>query len=196
MAKRCLRRAVFVDRDGTIIVDKNYLSDPDEVELIPGAVEALKIFNSLSFLVVVVSNQSGVARGFYSIDDVERVNRHIRLLFEREGAYIDKFYYCPHYSGGVIAEYSYECDCRKPRAGMLLRASSELEIELSRSFVVGDKDADILLGRAVGATCILVLTGQGSLATQKPDFVAKDILEAARWIKKRAYNPASETTRQ
>ena len=185
MAKKCLQRAVFVDRDGTIIVDKGYLKDPDEVEIIPGAIEAIRIFNSLSFPVIVISNQSGVARGFFSIEDVERVNKHIALLFEKEGAHIDRFYYCPHYPGGVVAEYSYECDCRKPKPGMLLRASEELGIKPSVSFVVGDKDADILLGKAVGATSILVLTGQGNLAKETPDFVAPNILEAAYWIKEK-----------
>ncbi len=178
-------KAVFLDRDGTIIVDKDYLKTPEEVELIPGTIEAIKLFNTLKLPVVVISNQSGVARGYFSEEDVQRVNHRLQSLLQSKGARVDKIYYCPHYPEGVVEKYSVECDCRKPKPGMILKACRDLGITPDGSFVVGDKDSDIILGRAVNALTILVLTGKGETAVQKPDFVAKNILEAAHWIEGR-----------
>jgi len=192
--------AVFIDRDGTLIVDKGYLGDPEGVEFIPNAIEALRILNGLGYIVVVVSNQSGVARGFFTIQDVERVNQRVIELAEKSGARIDAIYYCPHYEGGIVEEYAISCNCRKPAPGLLFRARDELNIDLRGSFVVGDKEADIELAKNVGARGILVLTGYGheTLAQTKvkPDYIAKDILDAAEWIKRNTKTNAEDFIRR
>lgn len=159
----------FVDRDGTLIVDKNYLKDPDSVEFEPGAVEALKKARSLGLKIVVVSNQSGVARGRFGIDDVERVNRRLMEMLMQEGLELDGLYFCPHHPHGRNPEYTRECRCRKPAPEMLHRAAVDLGIDLRRSWMVGDKVDDVSLGRVVGARAILVRTGFGR--DEEQDFV-------------------------
>ncbi|MCD6249787.1 MAG: HAD-IIIA family hydrolase [candidate division Zixibacteria bacterium] len=169
-----LTPALFVDRDGTVIENKHYLADPDGVELIEGAASVLKQARESGYKIVVVSNQSGVARGYYSINDVERVNARMLELLAAEGATVDAVYYCPHHEReGRVKQFRVACDCRKPGSGMGEAAALDLGINLRESIVVGDSLADINLGRVLGARPILIRTGHGS----KAQFEAGDELE-------------------
>ena len=157
-----LKRAVFVDRDGTINVEKEYLYRADDFEFIPGAPQALRLLNEAGFLVVVVTNQSGVARGYYSEQDVGILHRHIETELAKAGARVDGWYYCPHHPSGR-GSYSLPCQCRKPLPGMLLEAAQRHNIDLAESVMIGDKLADVEAGIAAGCrTTILVRTGYGA----------------------------------
>jgi histidinol-phosphate phosphatase family protein len=168
-----------LDRDGTLIVERNYLSKPEEVELIPGTVEGLRDLIKLGFGLVVITNQSGIGRGYFDEAQLARINRRLNNLLAREGIILAGIYYCPHTPEN-------RCRCRKPQTGLLERAATQLEFDPRRSFVIGDKACDIDLGRNAGATTILVQTGYGSRpAIQKltsPDYVARNVQDAARII--------------
>ena len=153
--------AVFLDRDGTINVEKDYLYRVEDFEFIPGAPEAIKRLKDAGFLVIVVTNQSGVARGYYSLDDVARLHEHIREELAKHDTSVDAFYVCPHHPDAAVKELKKECNCRKGAPGMLLRAAAEHCIDLSRSYMVGDKLADIEAGEGAGCSTILVKTGYG-----------------------------------
>ncbi len=173
------RRAVFLDRDGTIIEDVPYISDPRKVVLINGASGAIKTLNTAGFMVVVVSNQSGVGRGFFTGADVGAIHKKIDSILKSEGARIDDYYYCPH-------EPRDECPCRKPETVMVDRAVDEYSLDKENSYVIGDKASDLRLADNVGATSILVRTGHGAQTEKEPGmkaaFVARDIVEAVEWI--------------
>jgi D,D-heptose 1,7-bisphosphate phosphatase len=147
-----MRRAVFLDRDGTIIVDENYLADPSLVRFLPGALDALRRFRDLGMMLVIVSNQSGIPRGFITPAQHEMVAARTLEICAAEGVTIDAAYYCPHLVGDG-------CECRKPRPGLLQRAAREHDIDLGRSFMIGDKLSDIEAGLAVG--CTTGLLGEG-----------------------------------
>ncbi len=180
--------AVFLDRDGTINEDVNFLSSPEQVVLIDGSVEAIKEMNKLGLKIIVFTNQSGIARGYFTEDDLHKIHSRLDELLSQSGAWIDAYYYCPHHPTEGNGEYKVECECRKPKDGMLQRASREQNIDLKKSFVVGDRCVDIKAGKTAGATTILVLTGYGRQEYEKcknePDFVAKDLKEAVEIIKK------------
>lgn len=161
------RRAVFLDRDGTIMVDKDYLHDPEQVELIPQAAEAMKALKEAGFALVIVSNQSGVARGLFTVDDVERVNRRLLSLLHERGVEVDGIYYCPYHSRGTVTEFTAHSPLRKPGPGMPELAARDLGIDLRRSYVIGDKVEDLWLGRIIGATPLLVRTGYGHLSEKQ-----------------------------
>lgn len=154
------KQAVFLDRDGTINVERDYLYRPEEFVFIPGAVEAIRQFNRSGFLVVVVSNQSGVARGYYGEEEVRLLHRHIDRLLQEAGARVDAWYFCPHHPDGR-EPYNRSCECRKPKTGMLRQAAEELGIDLKRSWMIGDKLIDVEAGLAAGCRSVLVLTGYG-----------------------------------
>ncbi len=178
------KQAVFLDRDGTINVEKDYLYRPEEFEFIPGAVEAIRRLNRAGYLVVVVTNQSGVARGYYTDQEVHRLHRHIDQLLSQADARIDAWYHCPHHPSG-LPPYNQLCSCRKPRAGMLEQAAADLEIDLSRSWIVGDKLVDVEAGIAAGCRPVLVLTGYGvDECSLLPDTVPRcqDLAAAAELI--------------
>jgi D-glycero-D-manno-heptose 1,7-bisphosphate phosphatase len=156
-----LKKAVFLDRDGTINEEKDYLFRPEEFAFIPGAPEAIARLKNAGFLVIVVTNQSGVARGYFGIDDVRRLHEHLQRQLAAIGTTIDGFYLCPHHPAHGVGEYRTECDCRKGRPGMLLQAAAEHGIDLRHSYMVGDKLADVEAGRAAGCRPLLVLTGYG-----------------------------------
>ncbi len=181
-------KAVFLDRDGTVNTEEDFLSDPDKLQLVKGAVEGLKILRDTGFTLVVVSNQSGVARGLFSEDDVARVNERLARLLSEEGVDVERFYHCPHHPEGTVPEYSVQCECRKPSPGMLLRAADELGIDPAASYMVGDRARDLEAGRRAGARTVLVRTGYGPSALEEvlemklADFVADDLVQAACWI--------------
>ena len=177
--------AVFVDRDGTVIQEIGYQSDPDGVRLIPGAAGAVLRLNKLGIPVVVISNQAGVARGLFTAGDLDRVHDRFVDLLSAEGAFVDAAYYCPHHP-----EFDVDCDCRKPKPGLLLRASEELGIELGRSFMVGDRLIDVQAGKAAGASAVFLRTGYGLREMQEhqaeimriADRVCDDLAQAVDWI--------------
>lgn len=156
-----MRRAVFLDRDGTINVEKEYLYQIAEFEFISGVVDAVKLLNEAGFLVVVVTNQSGVARGYYTEDDVEKLHCHVAHELDKFGARVDAWLYCPHHPDGR-GSYSLPCSCRKPLPGMLKEAARRYDIDLAASVMIGDKLADVSAGLAAGCRTILVRTGYGA----------------------------------
>ncbi|MGH7274306.1 MAG: D-glycero-beta-D-manno-heptose 1,7-bisphosphate 7-phosphatase, partial [Nitrospiria bacterium] len=172
--------AVFLDRDGTINEDVGYLDSTARLKLLPGAAEAIRQINQGQLKAVVLTNQSGVARGYYPEERLKEIHEHLETILAEHGARLDGIYYCIHHPDEG-------CLCRKPSVGMLEAASRELSIDLSRSYVVGDKVSDIELAHNAGAKGILVLTGHGindlaGLDPSLPNFVAKDLSEAIRWI--------------
>lgn len=173
-------RAFFADRDGTIIVDKHFLDDPDQIEFIEGSVEALKCAQNLGFKIVIVSNQSGVARGLFELAAVDRVNERLVQMLAQLGVEVDAVYYCPHLAEGEVTEYSITCNCRKPAPGMLEEAALQLGIDLRRSYAVGDKLDDLFLSYTVGVTTLLVRTGKGATEEQRlKDFCFGDDMRVA-----------------
>ena len=155
------RPAVFLDRDGTINVEKNYLHRIEDFQFIPGAPEAIRQLNRAGYLVLVVTNQSGVARGFFSLAEVEALHRHMSGCLAEYGAKIDGYYVCPHHPTEGQGAWRQQCKCRKGEPGLLLQAAAEHNIDLSRSYMIGDKEADIEAGEKAGCTSLLVLTGYG-----------------------------------
>lgn len=155
------RAAVFLDRDGVIIEDVHHLSRLDQVKLVPGAGRAIRRLNEAGVPVVVVTNQSGVARGLFPESFIAEAHARLAELLAGDGACIDRFYYCPHHPDKGIEPYRVACDCRKPHPGMLLAAARDLGLILDRSWIVGDKLSDLKAGAAVGCRTILVRTGHG-----------------------------------
>lgn len=156
-----MKQAVFIDRDGTINEEKEYLYRTDEFAFIPGAPQAIRLLNEAGFLVIVVTNQSGVARGYYTEEDVHLLHRHIASQLEQYGARVDAWYYCPHHPAGR-GSYALPCRCRKPLPGMLQEAAGRYAIDLESSIMIGDKLVDMQAGAAAGCRSILVRTGYGS----------------------------------
>ena len=156
-----MKKCVFLDRDGNINVEKDYLHKIEEFEFIDGAREAIKIFNDLDYLVVVVTNQSGVARGYYDEKSVKTLHDYLQKEVEKIGGHVDGFYYCPHHPENGIGKYKLNCNCRKPEPGMFIKAQKDLDIDFSSSIMVGDKISDIKAGTNLGMRSILVKTGHG-----------------------------------
>ena len=183
------RPAVFLDRDGNLNEDLGYLGDPSRVCLLPGAAEAVRAIGDAGMHAVIITNQSGVARGLMDEHDVHAVNQRVVELLGAEGAHVDGVYYCPHHPEGSISAYRAACECRKPAPGLLYQAAAQLDVDLANSYVIGDKLSDVELAHAVGARGILVLTGYGreqlpadAARRRRIDFVADDVLAAVRWI--------------
>jgi D,D-heptose 1,7-bisphosphate phosphatase len=180
MAKR---RAIFLDKDGTLVDDVPYNVDPDLISLAPNAAEGLRLFSRLGYALLVVSNQSGVARGHFSEDALDPVWQRLDELLAAEGVQLDGYYYCPHHPAGSIAAYARACDCRKPEPGLLLRAAAEHDVELQTSWMVGDILHDVEAGRRAGCRTILIDNGnetewqRGPLRT--PDIRVPDLHAAA-----------------
>jgi heptosyltransferase-2 len=182
--------AVFLDRDGTLNRDVGYLSDPDQLELLPGVEPAVRALNDAGFRVVVVTNQSGVARGLITAPQLDAIHRRLTERLRAAGAVIDEILCCPHHPEA-------RCGCRKPEPALVAEAQARLGIDLARSFVVGDKLADVRLARRVGAKSVLVRTGHGQQTLERwpegeppPDHVADDLPNAVRWILQTAAVPA------
>ena len=183
------RGAVFLDRDGTIIEEVNYLSRLDQLRLLDGAGPAIARLNRLKLPVIVVSNQSGIARGYFDEEFVRRSHRRLQELLRPYGARIDDFFFCPHHPDHGQPPYRRVCDCRKPAPGLLQAAAARHGLDLEKSFVVGDKACDLELAARVGARGILVLTGYGAetaAAAAKnhlaPAFTGPGLAEAVAWI--------------
>ncbi len=183
-----LRRAVFFDRDGTLNVEVGHMIRLNHFEMYPFASRAVKQVNDAGLLVIVITNQSGVARGFFPEEHVHTANAQLVQHVQADGARIDRIYYCPHHPEGPVEKYMQTCNCRKPAPGMLEQAAAEFGIQLNQSFVVGDRFVDIEAAHRVGASSVLVLTGAGGeeLAAypnvRQPHHVAGNAEEAVAWI--------------
>lgn len=183
--------AVFLDRDGTLIEEVGYIDTPDKIQLIDGAIKAIKLFNKMGFKTIIVSNQSGVARGYFNEDTVKMINDKVIKLFDDQGAILNSIYYCPHHPEYGNEIYKKDCECRKPKPGMILKAVNEYKIDLSKSIIVGDKYSDVLTGKNLNLFSILVLTGFGKKEDKiikshklnpKPDLIVEDIYQATLHI--------------
>lgn len=181
-------RAVFLDRDGTVVVERGYITAPDDVSLVEGAAEGIRAFREKGWKVIVVSNQASVAKGLITEDELAQINLRMMALLAEEGATVDGVYCCPHHPEGTVPEYAVECECRKPRPGLLEQAAREHGLDLSRCVMIGDAKRDIEAGAAAGTATILVLTGHGAETAARPhgaDHVARDLPQAAAWLASR-----------
>ena len=154
----------FLDRDGVLNVDRGYVHRPEELELLPGAAEAVRLLNDAGYRVVVVTNQSGIARGLYDEAALHSFHAYMREQLAACGARIDAFYYCPHHPQGSVAPFAIACDCRKPKTGMLEQAARDRAVDRKRSFLIGDKDDDIAAAAAFGIYGIKFDAAKDSLA--------------------------------
>jgi len=185
------KAAVFVDRDGTINEQRGYVNHISRFILLPGVPEAIRHLNDLGFLTIVVSNQSGVARGYYALDLVHEVHDLLKKrLKDQTNASLDAILFCPHHPQGVVPEFSVDCGCRKPKRGLIDQACTMFDIDLSRSFMVGDMVSDMEFAHAAGVKGILVKTGYGlgeieyvlPRKSAKPIHIAEDLRDAVQWI--------------
>ncbi len=187
--------AIFLDRDGTINDEVGYLDHADKLRIIPAAFEAIRLINQSGMKAVVVSNQAGIAKGFFTEKFVRKTNEQIQSALLERGAFIDRFYFCPHHPTDGIDPYRRICDCRKPEPGLLHQAAGDLDIDLARSYMIGDRYRDIETAHRVGVKGVLVLTGYGQDLMQdagpdeaneinRPDHIAQNILDAVQWIMK------------
>jgi len=156
-----MNKALFLDRDGTINVDKHYLINPDDFVFEKNVAEVLKLAQQKGYLLIVLTNQSGIARGYFGEQELHKLHTHIQGEAAKNGFVFSDFFYCPHYKNGSVKEYAIECDCRKPKPGLINQALQKYNIDLSQSLMIGDKDADILLGKSVGVKTVLVGSGYG-----------------------------------
>jgi D-glycero-D-manno-heptose 1,7-bisphosphate phosphatase len=190
------RRAIFIDRDGTLSQEIGYVNHASRYRLFPFAVDAIRLVNRSGFLAVLVTNQAGVARGYFPEETIGEVHAVVKGALEKGDAHLDAIYYCPHHPSVGAPPYRLDCDCRKPRPGLLRRAERELGADLARSFVVGDRQGDLDLAWSVGATAVMVKTGYGlgELVNhaprwpRQPDLVAENLLHAVELILSRAEN--------
>ena len=185
-----MSRAVFLDRDGTVTEEVGYLTDLKALTLIPGAASAIRQLNEAGFKVILVTNQSGVARGLFPESLVHEAHARLAQMLEEEGARLDGVYYCPHHPKAGNLPYTMACDCRKPGTGLVDRAVKELDINVSHSFMVGDKWSDVELGQRAGMKSVLVNTGFAVDDTgnkrpdhvKDPNFTASNLTETVEWI--------------
>lgn len=171
-------KAVFLDRDGVLIEDTGHIAKCNDVRILPNVPDAIKLLKD--FVIVVITNQAGVAKGILTEYQVREINQHIKNILRRQNANIDRIYYCPHHPQGSVKYYAQVCDCRKPGIGMIEKAKEDLKIDLSKSFVVGDKQSDADAGIAAGCKTILLSSKKNN--DTNANYVATDLYEAAEWI--------------
>ena len=187
-----MNKAIFLDRDGTINEEMGYINHLSRFKVFDFVYEAIRILNNEGYKIIVITNQSGLARGYFDKSLLERIHSNLLTDAQKNKARIDKIYYCPHHKNGIIAEYSKECDCRKPKPGLLLKARDEFNIDMSQSYIIGDRYKDMQFGLKNGLKTIMVMTGYGlgeytyqkNNWPQMPDFICQDLLEAAEIISK------------
>lgn len=180
-----MKGAVFLDRDGTLNIEVGYIRELDKLQLMPGVGETLRWLNERQIPAIVVTNQSGVARGYYDEPWLEQLHQRLRQLLQAEEAYVDAVYYCPHLPDGVVPAYTQICGCRKPEPGMLLQAQQDHDIDFKDSFMVGDKATDVEVGQRVNCKTILLRSGYGEQVLNgtyqhsvTPDHIATDLHQA------------------
>jgi D-glycero-D-manno-heptose 1,7-bisphosphate phosphatase len=181
-----VNKAVFLDRDGTIVEDVGYLNTPLQLQFIPGSIEAIKKLNEAGYKVVVITNQAGVAKGLITEDMLQTIDKTLHKWLLNGDAHLDGLYYCPHHPEHGVYPYKQACECRKPHPGLIRKAEKDLNIDLSQSFMIGDKASDIEAGKRAGTKTIFVLSGRGLEEQEKlngnPDHIAKNLLKAVKWI--------------
>lgn len=180
-----MKRGVFLDRDGTLIEEVGYLDRLERIRFFPYSIDAVRLLNRGGFVVVVATNQAGIARGFFDEQFVESTHRSLSETLAAGGARIDGFYFCPHHPEASVGVYRQRCDCRKPQPGLLRRAAADHQLDLSRSFVVGDRAHDVAAGAAVGARGVLVRTGYGDRvegSNHGAATVTDNLMSAVSWI--------------
>ncbi len=193
-----MRPAIFIDRDGTLSEEVGYVNHRSRFRLFPFAVDAVRCVNEAGWLAVVITNQAGVARGYFPESLLALVHADLEAALAAGDAHLDGLYYCPHHPSAGVPPYRQDCDCRKPKPGLILRAARELDVDLARSWVIGDRPADLQLAWAVGARAALVLTGYGrgeleyhaAAWRRQPDLVAENLLEAVERILRAPSSPA------
>jgi D-glycero-D-manno-heptose 1,7-bisphosphate phosphatase len=184
------RPAVFIDRDGTVNEQMGYINHISRFKILPGVTEAFRRLNQEGLLAIIVSNQSGVARGYFPIELLNDIHLSMQKAFERAGARVDGIFFCPHYPKGSVPGYAVDCNCRKPQKGLIDQACERFEIDMSRSYMIGDHYTDMELAERSGLKGILVKTGYGEGVIRynlpgmrfKPSYIAKDLLDAVEWI--------------
>lgn len=184
------RSAVFIDRDGTLTEEVGYVNHPLRLKLLPRSAQAIRRLNQAGIAAVVVTNQAGVARGYFSEEVLASVNAALLGQLKEANAHLDGIYVCPHHPWEGVPPFRADCECRKPRPGLLRRAADELGLDLARAAMVGDKPSDLATGRALGLPGVLVLTGYGlgeweyrrAALQPPPDHVAADLLDAVEWV--------------
>ena len=184
------RRAVFMDRDGTISEEIGYVNHPSRYRVFPYSAEAVRILNEAGWLAILVTNQAGVARGYFTEDLIGTVHSVLTEELEKQGARLDAVYYCAHHPTVGVEPYRFDCDCRKPKPGLIKRAAQEFDIDLAQSWMIGDRYSDVELARNAGVRAAFVLSGYGrgeweyqrAAWKHEPDMVAEDLLEAIKKI--------------
>jgi len=187
-----MKPAVFIDRDGTINEQRGYINHISRFILLPGVGQAIYLLNKNDYHVVVTSNQSGVAQGYFPVELVHETHELMKRELIKDNAYLDGVYFCPHHPNGIVSGYNKQCTCRKPGTGLIEKVKSDLEIDMDRSYVIGDRWLDIEFAYKAGLPGILVLTGYGRGDLEyviprkktKPVFVAEDLLRAVTWLLK------------
>lgn len=175
-----MNKAIFLDRDGTLIEEKNYLSNVKDIFFLPNCFEGLKQLQK-NYLLIIISNQSGIARGYFNETKLEEINGKIKSQALENGINITDIFYCPHHKNGIIKEYSIVCNCRKPKIGLIEKAVKKYNIDLEKSYMIGDKDSDILTGKNCNCKTILI-KNNNYLNKEIPDYEAADLLDAAEFI--------------
>jgi D-glycero-D-manno-heptose 1,7-bisphosphate phosphatase len=178
-------KAAFIDRDGVINKDCNYVHRIKDFVLLPGVAKGLALLRDAGFRLIVVTNQAGIARGYYDQSAMEQLHNHLRVLLALDGVALDAIYYCPHHAQGVVRELAVECDCRKPAPGMLLQAAKDFNLDLAASVLIGDKLSDVQAGQRAGVGRTVIVESGHCLvpeARSAADGVAADLLEAARLL--------------
>jgi D-glycero-D-manno-heptose 1,7-bisphosphate phosphatase len=183
-------KAVFLDRDGTVNEEVGYVNHVERFTLLPRVGEAIRLLNQNGLKTVVITNQSGVARGYFPESLVPLVHQKMQELLKKDGAHLDGIYYCPHHPDVGAPPYRQKCRCRKPEPGLIEEAVKDLDLDLRSSYMIGDRGVDIEFAHRVGAKGILVLTGYGKGEweywgrqwKESPEYVAQDLFEAVRWI--------------
>ena len=183
------QKAIFLDRDGTINKLVGYLTNKDDFELIDGVIDAIRKINRSEYLCIVITNQPIIARGDSTVDNLEEIHKRMETIVGREGVFIHELYYCPHHPDkgfpGEVPELKIDCECRKPKIGMLTEASKDFNIDLSKSFVIGDSTSDIMMAKNAGCKSILLNTGEAGNDCKfdvKSDMIANDLLDAINMI--------------
>lgn len=184
------RPAIFMDRDGTINEQRGYINHLSRFKILPGVPEAIRLLNENNYLVIVITNQSGIARGYFPIELLDDIHAYMNDSLKKDGAEIDAIFFCPHYPGSRFKEYAIDCDCRKPNTGMMRQALDMFDIDLTQSFMIGDHFTDLEFAENVNIKSIMVKTGYGLGEVEyilpklehKPVYIANDLLDAVKWV--------------
>lgn len=172
-------QAVFLDRDGVLNFDPGYLTDPKKLKILPKVIEGLQKIKNLGFKTIIISNQSGVARKYFDLKTMWTIDAKLKKLINKKGVLLDDSFYCPHHP-----DFDRNCNCRKPKIGLIKKAAAKYNLNIDKSFFVGDKESDIVCGKNAGCKTILISRNLKKHIKTKPDFITKDLVETACWIER------------